>query len=596
MNSTITISRPLEIDGGDSGIKISGDNKARILLVSANIAPVRLSNLTLQQGRPLTGGGNGAALFIFLGSSVTVSQTTILTNTASTSSSSSGGGIFNQGQLKVIDSTFRDNRANGFGGAIANTGVLEVSNSTFRDNRANNLGGAIYNAGVLEVSNSVFYNNSASFGGGIANFAVVNISQTNFISNTGGLANMFLSSIAKPRRASITASMFMSNTQTLGGGIYNELPLTISDTTFRGNRAVIGSGDSGMGGALYNFTTSSVTMTNALLQNNTAVKQGGAINNQGTIIMLGSQLVANRAPFGGGVSNALGRIDIRESTIEQNQANNGGGIYNSVFNGTITITKSLLRNNRAFFFGGGLENRFRMIIDQSTITNNQSIGAGGGLVNLNYLDLSNTTIYSNTSNSDGGAIANTGIANVVQSTLSDNRALRNGGGLSNYPTGKVSILQSTISNNTALKQGGAITNTGTITVGNSIIAANIAITGTDFLQFSGSLTSLGYNLIGSNETVTNTFPLTNTNHDLVGTAANPLDPQLGPLQDNGGPTWTMKPLPNSPAIDTGTASSPFMDDQRGIGFPRKVGTKVDIGAVEVQFSEIWRVYLPLIVK
>lgn len=73
------------------------------------------------------------------------------------------------------------------------------------------------------------------------------------------------------------------------------------------------------------------------------------------------------------------------------------------------------------------------------------------------------------------------------------------------------------------------------------------------------------------------------NNDRVGSAAAPLDPALGPLQDNGGPTQTMALLGTSPAIDAGNdavlgAPLSLTTDQRA--FPRKIGTHVDIGAVE----------------
>jgi hypothetical protein len=61
-----------------------------------------------------------------------------------------------------------------------------------------------------------------------------------------------------------------------------------------------------------------------------------------------------------------------------------------------------------------------------------------------------------------------------------------------------------------------------------------------------------------------------------------VDPMLGPLQDNGGPTWTMALLPGSPAIDVGDNTDAPDWDQRGEGFPRIVNGVIDIGAFEVQ--------------
>src|SRR5262249_56575096 len=61
-----------------------------------------------------------------------------------------------------------------------------------------------------------------------------------------------------------------------------------------------------------------------------------------------------------------------------------------------------------------------------------------------------------------------------------------------------------------------------------------------------------------------------------------VDPLLGPLQDNGGPTQTMALLPGSPAIDSGDNTDAPEWDQRGPGYPRIVNGTIDRGAFEVQ--------------
>ena len=65
-----------------------------------------------------------------------------------------------------------------------------------------------------------------------------------------------------------------------------------------------------------------------------------------------------------------------------------------------------------------------------------------------------------------------------------------------------------------------------------------------------------------------------------------INPQLGPLQNNGGPTLTHALLPNSPAINTGnpTFAPPPATDQRGVGFPRVQQARIDIGAFESTFA------------
>src|SRR5262249_31236860 len=71
--------------------------------------------------------------------------------------------------------------------------------------------------------------------------------------------------------------------------------------------------------------------------------------------------------------------------------------------------------------------------------------------------------------------------------------------------------------------------------------------------------------------------------DLVGTPDSPIDPQLEPLGDYGGPTLTMRPLPSSPAVDAGDNTDAPDTDQRG--FDRIVNGIIDIGSVELQPHE-----------
>jgi hypothetical protein len=62
------------------------------------------------------------------------------------------------------------------------------------------------------------------------------------------------------------------------------------------------------------------------------------------------------------------------------------------------------------------------------------------------------------------------------------------------------------------------------------------------------------------------------------------DPLLGPLQDNGGPTFTHELLPGSPAINAGDPNfvGPPDYDQRGPDYVRVTGGRIDVGSFEVQ--------------
>jgi len=101
------------------------------------------------------------------------------------------------------------------------------------------------------------------------------------------------------------------------------------------------------------------------------------------------------------------------------------------------------------------------------------------------------------------------------------------------------------------------------------------------------------------------FNIVRLNNSLVGSAdgftvSNPsannlpfgTDPLLGPLADNGGRTKTHAPLPGSPLVNAGDNArvpAALTTDQRGAGFARIVGGKVDVGAVEQSIAAAPRV-------
>lgn len=76
-----------------------------------------------------------------------------------------GGGVFNEGTLAVLGSTFVGSEV-GRGGAIYNAGTAVISNSTFSGHIAIDSGGAVYNAGTATVVSSTFSGNSAQLGSG----------------------------------------------------------------------------------------------------------------------------------------------------------------------------------------------------------------------------------------------------------------------------------------------------------------------------------------------------------------------------------------------------------------------------------------------
>jgi len=104
--------------------------------------------------------------------------------------------------------------------------------------------------------------------------------------------------------------------------------------------------------------------------------------------------------------------------------------------------------------------------------------------------------------------------------------------------------------------GGGINNGDTVRARNTIIALNTSPTGPDV---NGPITSENFNLIGNNSGATITPAQFS---DQIGTAGSPINPLLGPLQNNGGATLTRHLRVGSPAIDKGHSSN-LTTDQRG---------------------------------
>ena len=226
--------------------------------------------------------------------------------------------------------------------------------------------------------------------------------------------------------------------------------------------------------------------------------------------------------------------------------------------------------------GGGVFNAENLTLQNSVVTNNGSGAGGGGIANIGTANILNSTIKDNSVFREGGAINSRGTLILRNSTVDNNLS---GGGQAILSSGVTEISNSTISNNE-----GNVSVSGTATVTSSIIADNIPRFGDPFsssdrTDISGdAFVSGGNNLIG----IGNSSFVNGVNGDLVGTVENPLSPQLGELQNNGGSTPTRELSLGSPALDAGSNPFGLNTDQRGDGFERTIGGGTDIGAFEVQ--------------
>jgi hypothetical protein len=367
-------------------------------------------------------------------------------------------------------------------------------------------------------------------------------------------------------------------------------PLNIDKTlTIRGrgvDNTILSGGRGYYAGGIFN--SGELTLTDIRVRNCSAAEGAGGILNTGELTLTNSAVSNSRGGYGvGGIGNG-GELTLTNSTVDDNSGLLVGGIYNV---GTMTVETATVRNNKAeccwgVMYGrtGGIYNGGGMTIIDSAVTGNIGGGEvcgrpghcgdvsarGAGIRNEGDLMIVNSTISNNraTRGGEGGGILNEATLTIHNSTLSDNRAYDGrrqkgkGGGIRNDAAGVLRISSSTIADNRA-DLGGNIDNLGEVVVGNSVVAG--------LCRDTAIVQSLGHNL-DSDSSCGFDQP-----SDLSGQ-----DPLLGPLQDNGGPTWTHVPLEGSPIIDRGWCDPGT--DQRGV--PRPIdGNRdnvwlCDIGAVE----------------
>lgn len=517
--------------------------------IATRLSGVVLTNCTLSSnsaqgdGAPSEDrGGGGIACF---GSRMTLTDCALTGNSAEVLG---GGFLMKRGEVTLTRCSISGNSAVKGGGILNNIGTATLVNSSVSDNVARPTlttgqhGGGIHNTGVTTLSLCTLSGNRAAHNGGA-------------IRNEGDML--------------LTSCEVAGNEALYGGGIINYLRLTLIGATFSGNTARFGGG-----GALYNAPATGIaTLTGCTFTNNIGPDQalgqdaagGGAIQNRGSLMLAGCTLSANSAQHGGAIRN-FGSATLSRCTLFANFAViQGGALHNQ--EGAMTVDLSTIAGNGTGNVAAGVYNSAELTVMRSTLNGNVA-AEGGGLYNEGGPPID-----------DGDPAPAVGTLTIGNSTFSGNRAFA-GGGLFNK--GRVLMANCTLFRNHA-DEGGGIRNLGggQMKVGNTLLASNGA--GGNAVSDGGSfLTSFGGNLDSDG---TCGFGAT---QDQSGTPGAPLDPMLGPLQNNAGPTQTHALLPGSPAIDAGIdAERPGDTDQRGfrrIADGDRDGTaRIDIGAFELSF-------------
>ncbi len=415
-------------------------------------------------------------------------------------------------------------------------------------------------------------------------------------------------------------------TREFGGGIYASNGTVVIESTTASNNIATGQGGPGRGGGGLFIRSANLTIRESTISGNLTHVGGGLYfvsyfrPTENQLVIANSTISGNQAfGDGGGIWARLngGTMSLTDSVIEDNvagqlqpAAGRGGGIFADLTNVSTTVSGATIRNNTALAGGGAYFRAISsdLIVANTQLTSNRAIGlkgSGGGLHVLGR-DLSttivrNSTVNGNSTFASGGGIFADGVPLTLDSsTVSGNLAGMNGGGILHI-SAPLHVLHSTITGNTVGRSGGG----GGIHVSagpsfdafveHSIVAGNYVflVAPSDVLRPSTAASlSVHFSLIGHNagsglaETPSG-MPDANGNR-IGGPMHGVIDPLLGPLADNGGPTMTHALLPGSPAINagdpaamTGVDSVPVRD-QRGAPFTRVYGGRIDIGAFELQ--------------
>jgi hypothetical protein len=470
-----------------------------------------------------------------------------------------GGGIYNRGILSLTNCWIYNNMA-----GMGYDGSFHWSHAYCPGGGGH--GGGIYNSGSLTLTNCVIKNNTAGQSGG----GIDVCGDTPGGGNGGGIYNSDTGTLVLVNCTisnNKSGSGFdggddhdVNNNGGYGGGIANHGTQQLNDCQIKFNSTGIGGfgtysggdeGRSGHGGGIYNGENTNSTLENCIIQYN----------------YTGNRIYSPSEGEGGGIYNG-GALSLNRCTISNNYTGgggSGGGIYHA--NGAMGLTNCCLANNSTgtgkddYYVGNGgsggaVYARAYSSLTNCTISSNYTGnggnysygwggngGWGGGIYTNNTIKLTNCTIYNNSTGSGGqGENRNDGFGGY-------------GGGICN--------------------DGGIVRIKNTITAGNQVAAGGA---GPDCW---GILNSQGYNLIEDTNQCTIIVNLTG---NITG-----VDPLLGPLTNNGGPTETHALLSGSPAIDAGYNFG-IVDDQRGCARPvdipgiPNINDGSDIGAYELEIS------------
>lgn len=578
----LNITTSLAVVGAGAGSTlIDGGKLDRVFSVAPGTS-VSLTGLTIQDGLVSSSGSNAYGGAIYASGALTLTGDVISGSSASTSAATGqagGGGIYADAasSLTLLDTTVTGNSTTSSattessaplseGGGIAFFGsslVLRastVSANTAASQLAFTEGGGIYDEGSsLTIGGSTISHNSAQ---------AANATSSNAYGDGGGL--YYVPTASAPPAVYITDSTIVDNS------------VTATDTSSASPAATA------TGGGMDLETNGDATLSNDVIAGNSVTASAGAsagslasgnaggleasINASSTLtvddVTVADNTVTAQNPVGGGMESDSSAVHISGSTFTGNAVDSpdvgslatveGGALFDNSTTDAIdtsTFTDNQAVSSYGIAYGGAIFSNASETITASTLAGNTASGSGNGaegsggaiFFDGNALTITDSTVSGNAAEpfSDG---ANTGAQ---------------GGGLYLAGLGATFDFDTIAANAAAPGQGGGLYGFPPVTVHASVLDNP---SGGDCA--GGPYTSDGDN-IDTDGTCQLTCPC-----DLTG-----VDPGLGTLADNGGPTQTQALLPGSPAIDGAGTTDCVPTDQRGV--PRPQGPACDIGAFEL---------------
>lgn len=331
---TYVINGAITIDGGDL-VTLDGEDLRQIFLIQAG-ASLTLRNITLRNGFGSSGPGGA----IENAGTLLIQQSTIADS--GTDTVLAGGALANDatGTMTIEESIIENNSAADAAAIYTRGPALTLRNTTIRNNTVRQEGGGFYGGAIVQEANPD---------------AVITISGSTFENNGSNPAGSYGGAISLiSGQVVVDDSLFLGNTGYGGGGalyIKSGATATIRRSQLRNNRTAPGAGENYFpGGAIYNNGV--LIVEESTLADNEAT-HGGAIfsDGEGSSFTLRRSTVSGNRTSGGGGGLFLfrGANLIENSTISGNTATSGGGVQSGITSGqgTATLTNVTLQDNSA---------------------------------------------------------------------------------------------------------------------------------------------------------------------------------------------------------------------------------------------------------